>query len=230
MPLFWKELTRVTDLGIRCIGYGWRLVLPVSLASSLTSQQVLKSKMICTANVHGGKACPKWAFADTFKENSAGNSVALSYHICHAGMLTSLSLSSSGGGDSRLFEPIGSVGMVQKVPTLKYSKCKTFSGKAPNGDKTFFTYEVFIHGGTIMKFNSNVGYVNKEDYVAAVHAFSHWTWHVTGGRLMVVDVQHWEVVKQSCMPLRANMQPLDAPILFIPCRRQIICHMLIAEL
>jgi len=25
--------------------------------------------------------------------------------------------------------------------------------------------------------------------VAAVHAFSLWTWHATGGKLMVVDVQ-----------------------------------------
>eukprot|EP00983_Pelagomonas_calceolata_P069639 1150443-Pelagomonas_calceolata.AAC.1 len=43
--------------------------------------EVLKGKTVCAANVHGGKACPKRAFADTFKEGSAGNVVALSYHI-----------------------------------------------------------------------------------------------------------------------------------------------------
>lgn len=32
-------------------------------------------------------------------------------------------------------------------------------------------------------------YVNFKEYVAAVQAFSHWTWHVTKGQLMVVDVQ-----------------------------------------
>eukprot|EP00983_Pelagomonas_calceolata_P073285 1152075-Pelagomonas_calceolata.AAC.1 len=36
-----------------------------------------RSKTICAANVHGGKACPKRAFADTLKEDSAGNVVTL---------------------------------------------------------------------------------------------------------------------------------------------------------
>eukprot|EP00983_Pelagomonas_calceolata_P000929 33240-Pelagomonas_calceolata.AAC.1 len=43
--------------------------------------QVLQSKAICTDNVHGGKACPKGAFTDTLKEDSASNIVALGYHI-----------------------------------------------------------------------------------------------------------------------------------------------------
>eukprot|EP00983_Pelagomonas_calceolata_P126945 1161352-Pelagomonas_calceolata.AAC.2 len=33
--------------------------------------QVLQSKAVCAANVHGGKACPKRAFSDSFKEDSA---------------------------------------------------------------------------------------------------------------------------------------------------------------
>eukprot|EP00983_Pelagomonas_calceolata_P059963 1146156-Pelagomonas_calceolata.AAC.2 len=38
---------------------------------------VMRSKMICAANVHGGKACFKRAFADTCKKNPAGIIVAL---------------------------------------------------------------------------------------------------------------------------------------------------------
>eukprot|EP00983_Pelagomonas_calceolata_P011471 370653-Pelagomonas_calceolata.AAC.1 len=74
VPLFWKELTRVVDLGRRWSGCGWRR-LEVSLCLSgkrrgkIYLGRVLfvecpgtcrscKAKTICAANVHGGKACP----------------------------------------------------------------------------------------------------------------------------------------------------------------------------
>eukprot|EP00983_Pelagomonas_calceolata_P074510 1152584-Pelagomonas_calceolata.AAC.4 len=60
VPLSWKELTRVTDLGSREL-------------------QVLQSKTICAAYVHGGKTCPKKALAGTFEKGSASNIVALGH-------------------------------------------------------------------------------------------------------------------------------------------------------
>jgi hypothetical protein len=49
--------------------------------------------------------------------------------------------------------------------------------------------ERFITGGQIVKWNSNYGYINFKETCDAVQAFSHWTWHVTGGELMVCDIQ-----------------------------------------
>eukprot|EP00983_Pelagomonas_calceolata_P086530 1156779-Pelagomonas_calceolata.AAC.5 len=40
--------------------------------------------MICAANVHGGKVCPKRTFADTLNEDSASNIVALENGLGHA--------------------------------------------------------------------------------------------------------------------------------------------------
>eukprot|EP00983_Pelagomonas_calceolata_P030701 964210-Pelagomonas_calceolata.AAC.3 len=40
VPLFWKELARVTDLGGRWSGCGWHSVLPVSPAPPSTSQRM----------------------------------------------------------------------------------------------------------------------------------------------------------------------------------------------
>eukprot|EP00983_Pelagomonas_calceolata_P045014 1139523-Pelagomonas_calceolata.AAC.1 len=67
MSLSWKELARVMDLGSRA----------GSICGVFRDLQFLESKMICAANVHGGKACPKKAFADTLKEDSASNFVPL---------------------------------------------------------------------------------------------------------------------------------------------------------
>eukprot|EP00983_Pelagomonas_calceolata_P078666 1154334-Pelagomonas_calceolata.AAC.2 len=54
--------------------YCWKAALCLVL-----DLQVLLSEMICVANVHGDKACPKRAFAITLKEDSASNIVALSW-------------------------------------------------------------------------------------------------------------------------------------------------------
>lgn len=39
------------------------------------------------------------------------------------------------------------------------------------------------------KFNSNFGYVNKEDFASTLNAFSHWTYDYTHHYMMVVDLQ-----------------------------------------
>eukprot|EP00983_Pelagomonas_calceolata_P008869 288102-Pelagomonas_calceolata.AAC.1 len=57
------------------------LCLSGKLRGKMCLGRVLYSKTICAAYVHGGKACPKRALADTLKEDSAGNIVALGYHI-----------------------------------------------------------------------------------------------------------------------------------------------------
>ncbi|RHX97000.1 hypothetical protein DYB25_011468, partial [Aphanomyces astaci] len=45
----------------------------------------------------------------------------------------------------------------------------------------------------LLKLTNNLGYVcddeSMADVVAVAAAFSHWTWHVTKGKLMVVDLQ-----------------------------------------
>ena len=48
----------------------------------------------------------------------------------------------------------------------------------------YFTKESRIEG-EYAKFNNNWGYVNEKEYHALLHAFSHWTWHVTEGFLQV---------------------------------------------
>ena len=54
----------------------------------------------------------------------------------------------------------------------------------------YFTKESRIEG-EYTKFNNNWGYVNEKEYHALLQAFSHWTWHVTGGFLQVmVMVRH----------------------------------------
>lgn len=43
--------------------------------------------------------------------------------------------------------------------------------------------------GAWIKYSSNAGYVNTPEYRATLHAFSHWTFHVSRGLLMVTDLQ-----------------------------------------
>ncbi len=61
-----------------------------------------------------------------------------------------------------------------------------------------FNFERFIHGGEIIKWTNNYGYVNFKETCDAVHAFSHWTWHVTKKQLLVSDVQGlWDSSRKS---------------------------------
>jgi hypothetical protein len=62
---------------------------------------------------------------------------------------------------------------------------KTFQEWKPSGTPDVFSVEPFLEGGEVVKFSGNNGYINEDAYNMAVHAFSHWTWHSTGGRLMV---------------------------------------------
>ncbi|CAF4721998.1 unnamed protein product, partial [Rotaria socialis] len=42
---------------------------------------------------------------------------------------------------------------------------------------------------TIQKWNNNCGGVDFVDYSTVLHTFSHWTYHQTAGRIMLVDLQ-----------------------------------------
>ncbi|GAX76652.1 hypothetical protein CEUSTIGMA_g4098.t1 [Chlamydomonas eustigma] len=83
----------------------------------------------------------------------------------------------------------------KKVQKIHYTMVNTFVGREKDPVETssrmmIFNFERFIEGGDeICKFNSNFGHVNLKEYVAVVQAFSHWTYHITGKKLMVVDVQ-----------------------------------------
>jgi len=72
---------------------------------------------------------------------------------------------------------------------VDYLVAHTLHGKDARGGDVVVNLEKF-NKGKIEKFNSNWGYVkDMSTAAAAVQAFSHWTWDVTGGELMVVDVQ-----------------------------------------
>ncbi|XP_028401291.1 alpha-protein kinase vwkA-like [Dendronephthya gigantea] len=55
--------------------------------------------------------------------------------------------------------------------------------------KPFYCSQEPLIEGSYVKYNSNHGFVNKNEYAATLNAFSHWTYHVTDGYLMVVDLQ-----------------------------------------
>ena len=56
--------------------------------------------------------------------------------------------------------------------------------------KPFYcSQEPLIEESDYVKYNSNHGFVNKDEYAASLNAFSHWTYQVTESYLMVVDLQ-----------------------------------------
>ena len=55
--------------------------------------------------------------------------------------------------------------------------------------KPFYCSQEPLIEGPYVKYNSNSGFVNKDEYAASLNAFSHWTYQVTAGYLMVVDLQ-----------------------------------------
>lgn len=59
-------------------------------------------------------------------------------------------------------------------------------GNEPNCK--FYNMEKVLHGKWI-KYSSNAGYVNTEDYAATLQVFSHWTHERCNGQLMVTDLQ-----------------------------------------
>ncbi len=77
------------------------------------------------------------------------------------------------------------------------SACKTPLHPALHAAQVF-NFERFILGGEIVKWNGNAGFVNFKETADVVHAFTHWTWHVTNGELMVADAQGmWDPDKQQ---------------------------------
>ena len=55
--------------------------------------------------------------------------------------------------------------------------------------KPFYCSQEPLIEGPYVKYNSNNGFVNKDEYAASLNAFSHWTYQVTDHYLMVVDLQ-----------------------------------------
>ena len=55
--------------------------------------------------------------------------------------------------------------------------------------KPFYCSQEPLIQGPYTKYNSNNGFVNKDEYAASLNAFSHWTHQATNGYLMVVDLQ-----------------------------------------
>lgn len=55
--------------------------------------------------------------------------------------------------------------------------------------KPFYCSQEPLIEGPYVKYNSNNGFVNKDEYAATLNAFSHWTYQVTNHYLMVVDLQ-----------------------------------------
>ena len=59
-----------------------------------------------------------------------------------------------------------------------------------DGCSVFYTMEeIFPEYRKFNKYNSNFGYVNKDEFASTLNAFSHWTYDQTGHYLMVVDLQ-----------------------------------------
>ena len=73
----------------------------------------------------------------------------------------------------------------KNVPCPLKESLVSFHGRE---NPAYFTKESRIEG-EYTKFNNNWGYVNEKEYHSLLHAFSHWTWHVTGGFLQVNKFQ-----------------------------------------
>ena len=60
-----------------------------------------------------------------------------------------------------------------------------------DGSPKYFNVEVLLsdYKERFKKWNNNCGYVSEKNYSATLDAFSHWTYTVTEGFLMVVDLQ-----------------------------------------
>ena len=60
-----------------------------------------------------------------------------------------------------------------------------------DGGRSYYTAEDIFPDYSVkfIKYNSNFGYVNRNDFAGTLNAFSHWTYDYTGHYLMVVDLQ-----------------------------------------
>jgi len=73
----------------------------------------------------------------------------------------------------------------------------TVSGTAQREPSTMFRLQEPLVMGNFVKWSSNAGYVNMEVWDEVAHAFTHWTYHATEGRLMVADIQGVRVGKTA---------------------------------
>ena len=93
-----------------------------------------------------------------------------------------------------------------EVQSISAFLAREFNKKKPRGAKDILFTKVVVISlhdrsrpfycsqeplikGPYVKYNSNNGFVNKDEYAASLNAFSHWTYQVTDGYLMVVDLQ-----------------------------------------
>ena len=101
-----------------------------------------------------------------------------------------------------------------EIQSISSFLAQQFNRKKPQGaKKIFFTKVVTISlykrskpfycsqepliEGPYVKYNSNCGFVNKDDYAASLNAFSHWTYQETDGYLMVVDLQGVQITNPA---------------------------------
>ena len=63
--------------------------------------------------------------------------------------------------------------------------------------KPFYCSQEPLIEGPYVKYNSNNGFVNKDEYASSLNAFSHWTYQVTDHYLMVVDLQGVKTVSEA---------------------------------
>lgn len=66
--------------------------------------------------------------------------------------------------------------------------------------KPFYCSQEPLIEGPYVKYNSNCGFVNKDAYAASLNAFSHWTYQVTDGYIMVVDLQGVQITSPATGP------------------------------
>lgn len=57
---------------------------------------------------------------------------------------------------------------------------------------TYYNMEALLEG-TWIRYSNNLNYVNTKEYAATLHAFTHWTYQRSQGRLMVTDLQGVQV-------------------------------------
>ena len=75
----------------------------------------------------------------------------------------------------------------QEAKDIFFTKVVTIS--LYKRSKPFYCSQEPLIEGPYVKYNSNYGFVNKDSYAASLNAFTHWTYQVTDGYLMVVDLQ-----------------------------------------
>ena len=83
----------------------------------------------------------------------------------------------------------------QEAKDILFTKVVTIS--LYKRSKPFYCSQEPLIEGPYVKYNSNCGFVNKDVYAASLNAFSHWTYQVTDGYLMVVDLQGAQITSHT---------------------------------